>query len=36
MIFNWKPNWYELDQTVVVGSTDYFYLVKDKNHLQII
>lgn len=30
MIFNWKPSWYELDQTIVVGNTDYFYLVKDK------
>lgn len=30
MILIWKPFWYELDQSVVVGDIDYFYLTKDK------
>ncbi len=28
MILTWKPNWYELDQTVIVGDIGYFYLDK--------
>lgn len=27
----WKPFWYELDQSIVVGDIDYFYLTKDKS-----
>ena len=27
----WKPFWYELDQTIVVGDIDFFYLTKDKS-----
>jgi len=30
MILTWEPNWYELDQTVIVGDIDYFYLDKDE------
>jgi len=26
MRLKWKPGWYELDQSVVVGDCDYFYL----------
>jgi hypothetical protein len=26
MIVDWEPYWYELDQTIVVGDIDYFYL----------
>lgn len=26
----WSPFWYELDQTIVVGDIDYFYIEKDK------
>lgn len=29
MIIKWEPGWYELDQTIVVGDTDWFYLTKD-------
>ncbi len=29
MIVKWKPGWYELDQSLVVGDTDLFYLSKD-------
>jgi len=29
MRISWKPAWYELDQTIVRGDTDYFYLSKD-------
>ncbi|OCA84146.1 hypothetical protein A8F94_15600 [Bacillus sp. FJAT-27225] len=25
----WEPNWYELDQTIIVGDKDFFYLEKD-------
>jgi hypothetical protein len=28
LILTWKPKWYELDQTVIVGDVDYFYLDK--------
>ncbi|RDU37175.1 hypothetical protein DRW41_10875 [Neobacillus piezotolerans] len=28
MILTWKPNWYELDQPVIIGDIDYFYLDK--------
>ncbi|WP_316569338.1 hypothetical protein [Neobacillus sp. YIM B06451] len=30
MILTWQPNWYELDQTIIIGDTDYFYLDKDE------
>ncbi|OPH48129.1 hypothetical protein BC351_38810 [Paenibacillus ferrarius] len=26
----WNPYWYDLDQTVIVGDVDYFYLDKDE------
>ncbi len=29
MIVKWKPRWYELDQSIVVGDVDLFYLSKD-------
>lgn len=29
MIVRWKPQWYELDQSIVVGDVDLFYLSKD-------
>ena len=29
MIVKWEPDWYELDQCIVVGDIDYFYLRKD-------
>ncbi len=29
MIVKWEPYWYELDQSVVVGDMDFFYLTKD-------
>lgn len=29
MVVKWKPEWYELDQTIVVGDIDYFYLSED-------
>jgi len=29
MIVKWEPSWYELDQSIVVGDTDLFYLSKD-------
>lgn len=28
----WTPFWYELDQCIVVGDIDYFFLSKDKTH----
>lgn len=31
MKIEWRPNWYELDQTVIVGDADFFYLTKDGN-----
>jgi hypothetical protein len=31
MILEWKPFWYELDQTIVVGDIDYFYLKQGEN-----
>ncbi|EMS69143.1 hypothetical protein [Ruminiclostridium cellobioparum] len=30
MILIWRPYWYELDQSIVVGDIDYFYITKDK------
>ncbi|RDU37183.1 hypothetical protein DRW41_10915 [Neobacillus piezotolerans] len=30
MILTWQPNWYELDQTVIIGDIDYFYLNKEE------
>ncbi len=27
----WRPFWYELDQSIVVGDIDFFYLTKDKS-----
>lgn len=32
MNIEWKPFWYELDQSIVVGDIDFFYLTKDKSH----
>lgn len=29
MIIKWNPSWYELDQSIAVGDTGYFYLQKD-------
>lgn len=29
MTVKWKPAWYELDQSIVVGDVDFFYLSKD-------
>ena len=29
MIVKWEPYWYELDQCIVVGDIDFFYLRKD-------
>ena len=29
MIVKWEPYWYELDQCIVVGDIDLFYLRKD-------
>lgn len=29
MIVKWEPDWYELDQCIVVGDIDFFYLRKD-------
>lgn len=31
MIVRWEPGWYELDQSIVVGDIDLFYLSKDKS-----
>lgn len=30
MIVKWTPAWYELDQSIVVGDIDLFYLSKDR------
>lgn len=30
MILNWKPFWYELDQTIVAGDIDFFYLERNE------
>ena len=33
MILKWTAAWYELDQTIIVGDKDWFYLSSDeKNH----
>lgn len=32
MIVKWKPQWYELDQTIVVGDVDLFYLSKNNRY----
>ncbi len=29
MIVKWTPQWYELDQSIVVGDVDWFYLSED-------
>lgn len=29
MVVRWIPRWYELDQTIVAGDIDWFYLSKD-------
>lgn len=29
MIIKWNPFWYELDQSVIIGDIDYFYIQKD-------
>lgn len=29
MIVKWEPEWYALDQSIVVGDIDFFYLTKD-------
>lgn len=29
MTVKWEPDWYELDQSIVVGDIDLFYLTKD-------
>ncbi|MDQ0247507.1 hypothetical protein J2S09_005156 [Bacillus fengqiuensis] len=31
MILKWEAEWYELDQTIIVGDIDYFYLEKNRN-----
>ncbi|MCQ4088435.1 hypothetical protein [Saccharibacillus sp. JS10] len=30
MMTKWSPCWYELDQSIVVGDTDYFYLQREQ------
>lgn len=32
MIVKWEPEWYALDQCIVVGDIDFFYLTKDNLH----
>ena len=32
MIIRWTPQWYELDQSIVVGDVDLFYLSKDMHY----
>jgi len=29
MIIKWSPFWYALDQSIVIGDIDYFYIQKD-------
>lgn len=29
MVVKWKPAWYELDQTVIAGDIDVFYLTRE-------
>ena len=31
MILKWTAAWYELDQTIIVGDKDWFYLPSDEN-----
>lgn len=31
-MIKWTPQWYELDQSIVVGDVDFFYLSKDGLH----
>jgi hypothetical protein len=31
MKFIWKPFWYDLDQTLIVGEEGYFYIIKESN-----
>ena len=33
MILKWTAAWYELDQTIIVGDKDWFYLLKCENSL---
>lgn len=32
MLVKWKPGWYELDQSIVVGDRDLFYLSEDDRY----
>ena len=32
MIIKWKPFWYEMDQTIIVGDKDSFDITKDENN----
>ena len=32
MILKWPAAWYELDQTIIVGDKDWFYLPSDENN----
>ena len=32
MILKWTAAWYELDQTIIVGDKDWFYLPSDENN----
>ena len=32
MILKWNAAWYELDQTIIVGDKDWFYLPSDENN----
>ena len=32
MILKWTAAWYELDQTIIVGDKDWFYLPNDENN----
>lgn len=34
MIIKWEPDWYELDQSIVVGDIDLFYLTKDNLYFE--
>ena len=29
MLVKWTPSWYELDETIIVGDTDWFCITKD-------
>ena len=32
MILKWTAAWYELDQTIIIGDKDWFYLPSDENN----